>query len=105
MNVVVDDEDARSHSLEHARLGRLLRVGDGGPDVWRQANAERRSGRRHAGDLDFAVEVGNDAVTNRQPQPGSHPDRLGGEEWIEDATDAVGGDATAGVSDLDDRSP
>src|SRR5690606_4024144 len=68
---------------------------------YRQHDAERRALPRRAVHVDAAMVLVDDAVGDRQAQPGAAADRLGGEERVEDALLQVGRDAAAAVLELD----
>ena len=81
------------------------------PASRRAALAQRGNREREAGALadralavDGAVVLLDDAVGDRQPEPGALADGLGGEERIVDAGQVLGR-MPAPVSDLDDRAP
>ena len=73
-------------------LGRLRAA------VPRQIDGECAAGADPAVDIDAAAQVGDDAVHQRQPEPGAHAGGLGGEEGIEDALEHLRCDAGAGVA-------
>ncbi len=59
----------------------------------REKDAESRSRAEDAFDLDAPVMLGNNAVGNRQAQPGSFANFLGGEEWFKQPVHVFGRDA------------
>ena len=65
----------------------------------RQVDAERGAAPELAVHRDAAAEVGDDAVHQRQPEPGADADLLGREERIEDALEHLRRDAAAGIAD------
>src|SRR5437870_12884767 len=71
----------------------------------RTAQRDRdREGGASAGRVlrpDLAPVLLHDLVADGQPQPGALADRLGRVERIEDAAEALGRDARAGVADRD----
>src|SRR5215469_18970157 len=61
----------------------------------RQANPEGAAPSRHRFDLDLAAVAAHDLVGDRKTQACALSHALGGEEWIEDALDQLGRNATA----------
>jgi len=98
--LVVDDQHRTAPPAGYA-FQRCL-IGAGGDLLRRrQRHAKRGALAGRALDRDLAAQLADDAVTDRQPQPGPDADRLGGEEGIEDARLDLGGDAVSGIADLD----
>src|SRR5262249_11150466 len=69
--------------------------------VPRQEDRERGAPALLGIDIDEATGLLDDAVHGRQPEPGALADLLGREERLEDLFPDVGGNARAGIRDLD----
>jgi hypothetical protein len=74
-------------------------LGAGGIDG--QFDPEGGASARFTADMDVAAMLLDDAVGQRQSQPGPAADRLGGEEGFEDAVDVFRRDAVSGIADAD----
>src|SRR5262249_16226648 len=93
----MDSPSRLSHALRRGgRLGRL-----GLPRIERDPDREARAFPRGRLDLDRPAMLLDDPVTDRKAQAGPLADRLGGEEWVEDALADGRFHAAAGVGDLD----
>ena len=64
-----------------------------------EAHREDGAAVRQAVGADVAAVLLDDLVADRQAEPRALPDRLGGEERVEDASDDIARDARAGVAD------
>jgi len=71
----------------------------------RQPDPEGRSLPELALDLYSTVEGGQNSMTDRQPEPGADPGRLGGEEGVEDMGKYFGRDSPTRVGDVDGDQP
>ena len=97
--------------LGRRRLGRAVRGRGVGLDLLlgmmpRQEDVERGALTGLGVDIDEAAGLLDDAVDRRQAEAGALADFLGREERLEDLVDDVGGNAGAGVGDVDPaRSP
>src|SRR4051794_17751166 len=70
-----------------------------------QGDAEAGPLAEDAFDDDFAADFAHDPVADRKAQPGAYPNRLGGEERIENPGQDLGRNTDAGVPDLDGDPP
>jgi hypothetical protein len=84
--LVVDEQDRLAVAARDAFLGRRRR---GDPALRWNVDGERRADALVALDRDAAAQVGDDAVDEREAEPGADADLLGREERIEDALEDV----------------
>src|SRR4051794_17748571 len=81
--------------VNRTERGTISRRGD------RQPEEYPRSPAGHRFEVDHASVVPDDPVAHRETQPSPHPDRLGGEERLEDLRPELGVDADTIVGDFD----